>query len=429
MAVTRRQLLKSTLLAAPLLGTPGLRHLAFAAGGADRGLLVIVHLRGGCDGLNLISPATDPTFIEARVSDLRVQAEGPDAGHALARGPDSKIDFRLHPAATGLAELYKSERLAVVHAAGLTDATRSHFVAIDMMEHGVAAQAALARSNSGWLARYLQSIGASTPGSGIAASSGISSEFLGAAGGLAIPDLGGGFGAPGGPQVGAVLARLYGGAPGPVGAAGRTTLQAMTTIDGHVPRDAQSKPIAYTPENGAAYEPGGDLGRALRTVAQLAKMEIGLQVATADIGGWDTHENQPGRFRNCVERLSAGISAFYADMARFHDRLILVTISEFGRRLRSNRSNGTDHGRAGVMMVLGGRVQGGRFYGRWPGLATDKLDEGVDLSVATDYRQVLSEVLAAHGGRATQLANVFPDFTVPTPLGILATTAASAHPG
>jgi uncharacterized protein (DUF1501 family) len=429
MAVSRRQLLKSALLSAPLLGSPGLRHLAFAADGVDRGLLVIVHLRGGCDGLNLISPATDTTFIEARASDLRVQPDGPDAGHQLERGPDTKIDFRLHASATGLAELYKSGRLAFVHAAGLTDETRSHFVAIDMMEHGVAGQAALAHSNSGWLARYLQTIGASAPASGIAASGGISSEFLGGAGGLAIPDLGGGFGAPGGPQVGAVLSKVYGGASGPVAAAGRTTLQAMAAIDNRIPRDAQNKPVAYAPENGAVYEPGGDLGRALRTVAQLAKMQIGLQVATADIGGWDTHENQPGRFRNCVERLSAGISAFYADMTRFHDRLILVTVSEFGRRLRSNRSNGTDHGRAGVMMVLGGSVQGGRFYGRWPGLATDKLDEGVDLSVATDYRQVLSEALAAHSGRGTSAASVFPDYAAPKPFGMFASATAAARPG
>ncbi|HLJ20806.1 MAG TPA: DUF1501 domain-containing protein [Stellaceae bacterium] len=316
-----------------------------------------------------------------------------------------------------------------MHAAGLTDEQRSHFVAIDMMEHGVAGQAALAHSTSGWLARYLQAVGATAPASGIAASAGISSEFLGGAGGLAIPDLGGGFGAPGGPQVGAVLAKLYGGAPGPVAAAGRTTLQAMTTIDARITRDAQNKPVAYAPENGANYEPGGDLGHALRTVAQLAKMQIGLQVATADIGGWDTHENQPGRFRNCVERLSQGISAFCADMARFHDRLILVTVSEFGRRLRSNRSNGTDHGRGNVMTVLGAGVQGGRFYGRWPGLTTDKLDEGVDLSVTTDYRQVLSEVLAAHGGKGAALASVFPDYTAPKPLGIFASATAVAHPG
>jgi uncharacterized protein (DUF1501 family) len=145
-------------------------------------------------------------------------------------------------------------------------------------------------------------------------------------------------------------------------------------------------------------------------------MDIGLQIATVDIGGWDTHENQPGRFRNAVDRLSSGISAFYEDMARDHDRLVLVTVSEFGRRLRSNRSNGTDHGRAGVMAVLGGKVAGGRCYGRWPGLRSEKLDEGVDLAVATDYRQVFSEVLAARS--RGPLATVFPDYKPSAPLGL-----------
>jgi uncharacterized protein (DUF1501 family) len=197
----------------------------------------------------------------------------------------------------------------------------------------------------------------------------------------------------------------------------------MTLIDGRIPRDAQNHPVAYAPEQGVVYEPGGDLSRALKTIAQIAKMEIGLQVATADIGGWDTHENQPGRFKNCVERLSAGIAAFYADMARYQDRLVIVTVSEFGRRLRSNKSNGTDHGRAGVMTVLGGKVRGGRFYGRWPGLGPDKLDEGVDLAVATDYRRVLGEVLTVHAARPLPLAGVFPDYADPGPLGFLVTPA------
>ncbi|MBV8535670.1 MAG: DUF1501 domain-containing protein, partial [Alphaproteobacteria bacterium] len=138
---------------------------------------------------------------------------------------------------------------------------------------------------------------------------------------------------------------------------------------------------------------------------------------TVDIGGWDTHEGQAGRFRNCVARLSAGLSAFYEDMWRYHDRLVVVTVSEFGRRLRSNRSNGTDHGRAGVMTVLGGTVAGGRLYGRWPGLRSEKLDEGVDLAVTTDYRQVLSEALAAHAGREPP-PQVFAGFAVKQPLGL-----------
>ncbi|MBV8654250.1 MAG: DUF1501 domain-containing protein, partial [Alphaproteobacteria bacterium] len=393
MTFTRRDLLRTGLAAGAAVALePGLGRLAFAADGPDRGLLVIVHLRGGCDGLNLISPATDPDFIAARNSDLRVAADGQNAGHALANGPDAKIDFRLHAAANGLAELYNGGQLAFIHAAGLTDGTRSHFVATDMIEHGVAGGTALARTTSGWLTRYQQALGLNRPGTSVSAAGAPSGEFQASTSALAVPDLGGGFGAPGGPQVNDVLQRLYAQAQGPAGGAGRASLAAMQLLDQRVLRDAQSHPQQYTPEHNVNYDPAGDLGRPLKTVAQIAKMEIGLQVATVDIGGWDTHENQPGRFNNAVARLSTGISAFYEDMWRYHDRLILVTVSEFGRRLRSNRSNGTDHGRAGVMAVLGGKVAGGRMYGRWPGLHSEKLDEGVDLAVATDYRQVLTEV-------------------------------------
>ena len=418
MLLTRREILQSGAASAALAGlTPGITRLAFAADGIDRGLLVIVHLRGGCDGLNFISPANDPDFIAARVSELRVATDGQDAGFQLPAGPDPSTDFRLHSAAGGLAELYKSGQLAFVHAVGLTAATRSHFVATDMIEHGVAGDAALTRTNSGWIARYQQALANTGSGMVVAAAAAPSGDFAGSATALAVPDLSGGFGAPGGPQVNDVLQRLYNRAPDPVVAAGRAALDAMQLLDQRVPRDGQNHPLSYVGEVNVNYDPAGDLARPLKTVAQLAKMQIGLQVATVDIGGWDTHEGQPGRFRNAVTRLSTGIGAFYADMARYHDRLILVTISEFGRRLRSNRSNGTDHGRAGLMAVLGGRVRGGRFYGGWPGLRAEKLDEGVDLAVATDYRQVLGEVLTAHGG-AAPLPAVFPEYRDPGPLGI-----------
>ena len=437
MTLTRRGLLKAGIAAGSGLALdPSILRLAFAAEGTQHGLLVIVHLRGGCDGLNLISPASDPDFVAARASDLRVLAEGGNAGHALANAPDPRVDFRLHAAANGLAELYQGGELAFVHAAGLSDATRSHFVATDMIEHGVAGAQALARSPSGWLARYQAALHDASPGKAVAAAAAPSGEFAGSPTVLAVPDLGGGFGMPGGPQVGEVLRRLYAsdagaagtaGTAGAAGTAGRAALVAADLIEGHLPRDAQNRPLPYLPEHGANFDPGGDLGRGLKTVAQLAKMEIGLELAAVDIGGWDTHENQPGRFRNCVERLSGGLSAFYEDMWRFRDRLILVTISEFGRRLRSNRSNGTDHGRAGVMAVLGGRVAGGRFYGAWPGLRAEKLEEGVDLAVATDYRQVLGEALAAHAEHVL-LAAVFPEYRVPAPLGLFRRTAAVAAP-
>ncbi len=147
-------------------------------------------------------------------------------------------------------------------------------------------------------------------------------------------------------------------------------------------------------------------------------MDIGLQAITLDYGNWDTHEYQPGRFRGLVEPMSNGLAAFWNDISAYHDRTVLVVITEFGRRLRSNKSNGTDHGRAGVMAVLGGKVNGGKIYGKWPGLASWQLDEGVDLAVTTDYRQVLAEVLAQIGGQKT--AEVFPSFRPEASLGLFA---------
>jgi uncharacterized protein (DUF1501 family) len=411
--LSRRHILGTLAIGTAALGAPGLRGIAFAAPEAALPLLVLVHLRGGCDGLNLISPANDPTFVAARNSDLRVLDSGPGAGRTLANGPDHATDFRLHLSAARLAELYEAKQLAFIHAAGLSTAQRSHFVAIDMMDRGIADPAALSRVPAGWATRHLARLPGALPISSAAALAG---ELRGDGAALAIPDLGGGFGVPGGPQAEAVLTHLYVGAPGEIGAAGRATLAAIRLIDGRLAHDAQNKPVAYQPTAGVNYDAGGDLGRALRTVAQLAKMEIGLAFATVDIGGWDTHENQPGRFKNAVERLSNGLGAFWDDLGDRHDRITLVVMGEFGRRLRSNRSNGTDHGRGGVVAVLGGNVAGGRFYGKWPGLATEKLDEGVDLAVATDYRQVLTEAVVAQAGNAPP--DLFPGYRAPPPLGI-----------
>jgi len=183
----------------------------------------------------------------------------------------------------------------------------------------------------------------------------------------------------------------------------------MATIDARLARDAHGKYVAYAAEPGVNYDAAYELGRPLQTLAQLIKMDLGLRAATVDLGGWDTHEYQPGRFHNQVQRLSQGLGAFYNDMGRYHDRLVVVVVTEFGRRLRSNRSNGTDHGRGSVMMVLGGQVAGGKIYGRWPGLNAEQLEEGVDLAVVNDYRQSLTEVIA-HWHGDMNAANVFPGF-------------------
>jgi len=387
-------------LSAAGLAYSGLSNLAFADGGSP-GLLILLHLRGGCDGLNLISPGDDSDFIAARASELRVVGDGPDAGFPLGRG------FLLHPAAPGLAELYKQGHLACIHAAGLADGTRSHFVAIDMIDRGIADNAALARTPTGWLARAGR-------GPAISAAATPGGELIGAASALALPSLAGGVVPAGGPPVQAALDRLYANAPGPFGAAVRESLSALAAIDHRLPRDPTGK---VTLETKPAYAAAGELAGPLQTLAQLVKMEIGLASATLDLGGWDTHENQTGRFRGQVAKLSAGLAALWEDLSPWHDRMVVVAWSEFGRRLRSNKSGGTDHGRGGVAMVLGGKVAGGRIAGAWPTLAADRLDEGVDLAVANDIRAILAEALAAVDGRPPA-PDVFPGFNAGPLLGL-----------
>lgn len=417
--LSRRSLLKGIAAAgtAGAFAMNGLSNLVFAAEPAVKApILVVIHLRGGCDGLQFISPASDPDFIAARASDLRVAADGQGAGFALVNGPAPHIDFRLHASASGLAELYKGGSLAFIHAAGLTDSTRSHFVATDMIERGVGSEADLLRTDNGWLARALEGGAATAQAQAVSTSGTVPGDLAGLANALVIPGLKDGLPFIGGSAVSTALWQMYSADAGPLGAAGRLALQLPETVDEKIPRDPQGRILAYAPEKGADYGPAAELAQPLKTVAQLIKMDIGLQAITVDFGGFDTHEGQAGRFRPLMEKLSGGLAGFWNDMAAYHDRITVVTVTEFGRRLRSNNSNGTDHGRASVMMVLGGGVLGGRFYGSWPGLHAEELEEGVDLAVATDYRRVLTEILQ-HRQPAAKTA-LFPNYTYPGPMGI-----------
>jgi uncharacterized protein (DUF1501 family) len=422
--LNRREVLKAlSALGLSAAAMPfGMRNLVFAAD-ASTPILIVMHLRGGCDGLNLISPASDNDFIAARASDLRVLAEGKDAGYQLANGPNiangPAIDFRLHNAAGGLAELYKSGNLAFVHACGLTDATRSHFVATDMIEAGVASQTDLSRSENGWLTRSIDAHGKNARGlEAVAVSGSLAGDLRGLDQALAAPDINNGLPIVGGPPVASVLWQMYGGRTDALGESGQLALQLPLVIDQHVARDASGKILPYAPENGVTYDSAGGFANTMKSVARLIKMDIGLQSITLDYGNWDTHEYQAGRFKGQLEPMSNGLAAFWNDISAYHDRVALVTVTEFGRRLRSNKSGGTDHGRAGVMTVLGGKVRGGKIYGPWPGLNSTQLDEGVDLAVTTDYRQVLTEALDHTMGRKG--SEVFPSFKPGTPLGLFA---------
>lgn len=407
--VTRRDLLRMGLGG---LAVPGLSRLAFARpdGPAPR-LLVLLHLRGGCDGLNLVSPAEDPAFLAARSAEFRVGADG----FVLAGGLGSGLDFRLHPAAPHLAELYRAGRMAVVHAVGLPVANRSHFVAVDMMARGVGDTGGLRQVSTGWLARAGRAGG---PTACVTAGTARASEFMGRAS-VALPDLSAGVMPEGGPQVAAVLAELYRSESGPVAAAGREALAALKDVDRRLARDAGGRVAPYVPARGVDYAAAEDLARPLLTVAQLVKLDMGLSTAVVTLDGWDTHDSHQERFTALTARLSAGLGALWNDLGNLRDRVTVVAISEFGRRLRPNGSRATDHGRGGVALVLGDDVAGGRMAGIWPGLDRDHLDEGIDLAVTTDYRQVFHEALTAVDGHRPA-PEVFPGFTPGRPLGLFA---------
>jgi uncharacterized protein (DUF1501 family) len=422
MRLNRRNFLQGALASGTLLTleTGALRQLAFAAASeAKQRILVVVHMRGACDGLNLLCPANDPNLVTARPAELRVLEDGDRAGHAIPAAATPNIDWRLHPAGSELAELYKSGALAFVHAAGIPEANRSHFVATDIMDHGAADGGALAHIKGGWLARYLAQSKQKAIGlPGVSASGSLAGEFGGFEGAFSVADLANGVPLPWDGKSAAAIERLYKQAPGATGFAGVRALEAAKLVSDKLPRGADGKLAPYLDQK-EGYDKAGDLGRGLRTVARLIKLDIGLTAASVDVGGWDTHENQPGRFQNNVQRLSGGLGAFWNDIAPWHDRVTIVAYSEFGRRLRANKSGGTDHGRGGVMIIMGGGVKGGRILGPWPGLEEAALEERVDLAVKTDYRHVLTELLDYHGGAPIN-ADVFPGYKAPSRLGLAA---------
>lgn len=395
----RRQLLRLAGLAAAALPLP-LRGMAFAAEAreAPPGLLLLVSLRGGMDGLHVLSPADDARFVELRAgAGLRTAAEGARAGHRLDAVPG--IDFRLHPEAAPLAAIWQEGRMAIWPAAGVPEATRSHFEAQALMGWGRGRRrdGGGAGTDPGWLAAWADARRGAAGGAAVTALSaqgGMAPELAGAGRGLAVASLAGGLAPPGGAFGAAMLEALYETDAGLVGAAGRAALARLRTLDRSLARGPDGAVLPYAPANGASYEPAREFGRALAVVAETARRNPALMAASVDLGGWDTHDGQASRLAERVRLLAAGLGAFDRDMADLGRRWTVLVASEFGRRLRPNRSQGTDHGRAGVVLAFGDARFGlGRRFGAWPGLAPEQLEDGVDLRVATDYRDAFAAVL------------------------------------
>jgi len=419
--LTRRQFLIGCSSAIAAMAGSRLTRVALAAPGAgddtNSEVLVVIFLRGGWDALNVVPPidGSDRGYYEGARTELQIPTSGEGALLQL------NSQFGLHPSMGPLYDLYQQGSLAVVHAVGLTSDTRSHFDAMQFIELGTPGDK---NTTTGWITRHLES-SPSLPGTilipAISAGSSQALSFLGSHEAVAMSSpndfsFRGHWDYEDAQRT--ALRSIYNGDTW-LYQAGTQTLDAVDLIESLDPGD-------YTPANGAVY-PSGSFGDNLQAIAQMIKMGVGLRVATIDLGGWDTHENQGdgsgGYLSGLLAELAGGLGAFYMDLSgagasNYTSRLTLTVQSEFGRRLRENASHGTDHGHGSVMMVMGGNVNGGQVYGIWPGLQIQQLYDGADLAVTTDYRQVLSEILIQRCGNPNT-EYVFPGYTGYTPLGLV----------
>lgn len=371
--------------------------------GPPGGVLISIFLRGGADGLNVIVPHGDDDYYRSRPT-LGIAAPNDTRAKADARAVDLDGYFGLHPALRPLLPLYEAGQMAIIHACGSGDQTRSHFEAMATVERGAFREAGPA---SGWLARHLMSAPWENPSPlrAVALGAMVPETLQGATGVTAmegLDDLRLHGTQDRKPVVMQSLADLYGAdRRGLLGQAGREALSVLKTLDNLPP----------TPHRlaGAVAYPKDDLGVGLAQVATLIRSGVGLEAACLDHIGYDTHVAQAGLLENRLHGLGASLAAFATDLgpARWATTTVVV-LSEFGRRVAENDGAGTDHGRAGVSLVLGGQgIAGGRVHGRWPGLAPDQREGPGDLTVTTDYRNVLAEIVAGRLGNP-HIDAVFP---------------------
>jgi uncharacterized protein (DUF1501 family) len=409
--ISRRVFLKNGGLALVSLGFAPefLARTVAAAGSARKRVLITIFQRGAVDGLNMIVPFGEREYYAARPS------------IALARpssDPQATLDldgfFGLHPRLAPLKPLYDAGHLAVVHATGSPDGTRSHFDAQDYME---TATPGVKSTPDGWLNRYLHAREheAQTPFRAVALASQLPRALQGVAPALAIGQIDR-FGIRAGQSTEMVQSSFesaYAAAADRVlHSTGREAFDAVRMLK-------QADPTRYPPSNGAEY-PRSAYGDALKQIAQLVKADVGLEVAFAESGHWDHHVNEGAALGQLATRLDdfgRGIAALVRDLGDRMQDVVILTMSEFGRAVAENGNRGTDHGHGNAMLILGGSVRGGKVYGKWPGLAREQRYEGRDLAVTTDFRAVFNEVVHRHLG-LTNTRAVFPGFTAPAPLGL-----------
>lgn len=401
-AISRRGLFTGALAlagATTVVGTAAVTASAVSARSASA-VLVVLSLRGGVDGLSLVVPHADPVYYSARPR-IAVPSDRLLAKDGM---------FGLHPELAPLMPMWNAGRLAAVHATGMPVSNRSHFAAMEAVEDADPGSS----TRSGWLNRLIGRLPGSSPLQGFNMSGGVSPTSLygpqptmsaGSVDDVRLPgedqwDHG---------ERRASLRTLWGRDRSALGRAMRATYAA---VDGFAP--------ARRAEDHSSRYPDTDLGRALAHVARTIRGNVGVEVFTVDHGDWDMHawlgSADGGWLVNNTRELARAIAAFFGDLGNQASKVTLVTISEFGRRVVENASQGLDHGYGNVMMVAGAGVRGGRYYGTWPGLSAGG---DADLLVTTDYRSVLAEIVASRFDAST--AAVFPRFS-PASVGVMTST-------
>ena len=411
--ISRRDFLKlaGSFAVAPALPA-WMPRMAFAPQGVEPAgdILVVVFQRGGMDGISAVIPHGDPHYYENR-SALAIPE--PEDGSDKT-GIDLDGFFGLHPSLRPLKDLWDEKTLALVHAVGSPDPTHSHFDAMDYMERGTPGEKSIP---TGWIGRHLQTAPwqNESPFRAIGMGGVMQAALRGPIPVTTLKSISD-FHLQGDvsqlTEIRARLESLYN-LGSTLDADAVETFNAVNILD---KIDVNN----YTPSGGAAY-PETEFGMAMKQVAQIAKAEIGLEVACVDIGGWDTHNQQgqlEGELPTLLNEFSSGLASLYHDLGDRAKRVTIVTMSEFGRRVKENASDGTDHGHGNCMFVLGGGVNGGKVYGQWPGLAPENLYEGIDLNITTDYRDVLGEVVEKRL-KNPALAEVFPTYADWKNLGIV----------
>jgi uncharacterized protein (DUF1501 family) len=413
--VSRREMLNRSLALSALAGAQlawpsWMPRLSFASKNrAPTGdVLVVVFLRGGADGLNVIVPFGEAAYHAARPS-LKLARPDDSAADAARRVLDLDGFFGLHPTMSSVLPIFKAGELLAVHATGSPDPTRSHFDAMSYMERGTPGSYAI---TTGWLGRHLASLETgSAPLRAIGWGTALQQSLRGSISATAIKSI--------------IDYHLQGRAD--AAADMLATLNALYAADAATLKTVADQTNAildlvsrvnissYVPRGGVEYDEQSEFDMALMQTAALIKADVGLEISAVDLGGWDTHQNQEADLLRLLTALSKGLAAFHADMGELMSRITVVVMSEFGRRLQENASGGTDHGHGNVMLVMGGNLINKPVIAQWPGLQPEQLSDG-DLAITIDYRDVLSELLTKRLNNP-QAGVVFPDFT-PTPHGI-----------